>query len=86
MKPALKKFVQTYHQFRVTGTDSTMRMVKSVIGDDSDMSEIFLVLHIVLDPMVTSIEQKGEAEKMSIIKDHEAKFEQELVNIRRFRH
>lgn len=38
MKPALKKFVQTYHQllrkFRLTGTASTMRMVKAVIGDD----------------------------------------------------
>lgn len=38
MKPALKKFVQTYHQllrkFRLTGTASTMRMVRNVIGDD----------------------------------------------------
>jgi len=41
MKPALKKFVETYHvllrKFRLTGTDSTMRMVKSIIGDDPDV-------------------------------------------------
>ena len=41
MKPALKKFVPMYHQllrkFLLTGTDLTMRIVKSVIGDDSDI-------------------------------------------------
>jgi len=41
MKPALKEFVETYHvllrKFRLTGTDSTMRMVKSIIGDDPDV-------------------------------------------------
>mmetsp|Transcript_18090 Transcript_18090/g.22493 ORF Transcript_18090/g.22493 Transcript_18090/m.22493 type:complete len:249 (-) Transcript_18090:187-933(-) len=31
--------------------------------------------------VVTSIEQKGEADKMSIIKDYKAKIEQELVDI-----
>merc|ERR1711971_17984 len=32
--------------------------------------------------VVTSIEQKGDADKMSIIKDYKAKIEQELVEIR----